>query len=189
LKEVRRGDAILYVLRSVFLSLSSVATLECEVCSDIGTNCTGNMKTCDDQQNTCFIILILSTLEDTVMQTVAKGCESKEVCKTPKSHLNMGQGKILQASLICCTKDACKTARPQLPPLKTEVNRKHCPACYSGSGTCDEEMLNCTGPEKYCFHMFSRTYAGKSHFPCEGACEFHLAAGWHLTHPSPAAGN
>ncbi|KAM6428681.1 phospholipase A2 inhibitor CgMIP-I-like [Liasis olivaceus] len=97
----------------LFEFLRTVATLECEVCSDIGTNCTGNVKTCDDQQNTCFVILIHSTLEDTVLQTVAKGCESKEVCKTTKSHLNMGQGKILQASLICCTKDACKTARPQ----------------------------------------------------------------------------
>ncbi|XP_063167875.1 phospholipase A2 inhibitor gamma subunit B-like [Candoia aspera] len=143
-----------------FEFLRTVATLECEVCSDNGTNCIGNLQTCDDSQhNTCVIIWIRSTLGDTVMQTVAKGCDSKEVCKTPKSHLNMGHGKILQASLVCCTEDACHTAKPQLPPREAKLNGKQCLACYSVAGVCSEEMVNCTGSEKYCFEIFSRTYA------------------------------
>ncbi|KAG8143423.1 hypothetical protein E2320_000653, partial [Naja naja] len=92
--------------------LKTVATLECEVCSDIGTNCTGNMKTCEPEQESCVVVLIHNTLTGKVLQTVAKGCESSVVCDAPKTHLNMGNGKILQGSLVCCTGDACKTTIP-----------------------------------------------------------------------------
>uniref|UniRef100_A0A2D4HKC2 UPAR/Ly6 domain-containing protein n=1 Tax=Micrurus lemniscatus lemniscatus TaxID=129467 RepID=A0A2D4HKC2_MICLE len=141
-----------------FDCLKTVATLECEVCSDIGTNCTGNMKTCEPEQESCVVVLIHNTLTGKVLQTVAKGCESSVVCDAPKTHLNMGNGKILQGSLVCCTGDACKTTIPSLPSVETNANGKRCPACFSETGTCKEEFTNCTGDENYCFHLFMRSY-------------------------------
>ncbi|XP_060550015.1 phospholipase A2 inhibitor and Ly6/PLAUR domain-containing protein-like [Pantherophis guttatus] len=141
-----------------FEFLKTVTTLKCEVCSDIGTNCTGNLKTCEAEQETCVVILIHSTLGSRTMQTVAKGCESIVVCNSPKTHLNMGNGKILQGSLVCCADKACRTAIPSLPSVQTDANGRQCPACFSDTGTCEKELTNCTGNEHYCFHLFMRSY-------------------------------
>ncbi|XP_039174682.1 phospholipase A2 inhibitor and Ly6/PLAUR domain-containing protein-like, partial [Crotalus tigris] len=134
-------------------------TLECVVCSDIGTNCTGNLETCHHEQDTCVVILIHNTLGGKAMQTVTKGCESSVVCHDSKTHLNMGNGKILQGSLVCCDANACKTAIPTLPPAETKTNGVRCPACFSETGSCEKELTNCTGEEYYCFHLFTRSYA------------------------------
>ncbi|ETE58603.1 hypothetical protein L345_15676, partial [Ophiophagus hannah] len=125
--------------------LKTVATLECEVCSDIGTNCTGNMKTCEPEQESCVVVLIHNTLTGKVLQTMAKGCESSVVCDAPKTHLNMGNGKILQGSLVCCTGDACKTTIPSFSILTSnEGSCLQCETCHSNKTSCTGPMENCT---------------------------------------------
>ncbi|XP_058051931.1 uncharacterized protein LOC131204559 [Ahaetulla prasina] len=141
-----------------FQFLKTVTTLQCEVCFDMGSNCTGSLKTCEPEQETCVIILIYNSLGGVGFQTVAKGCESIVVCDAPKTHLNMGNEKFLQADLVCCTDDACKTATPSLPSVETNANGRQCPACFSDTGTCEKELANCTGDEHYCFHLFMRSY-------------------------------
>ncbi|XP_070619877.1 uncharacterized protein [Erythrolamprus reginae] len=45
-----------------------------------------------------------------------------------------------------------------VPSVDTKPNGRQCPACFSETGACKEELTNCTGDEFYCFHLFMRSY-------------------------------
>ncbi|XP_061452701.1 phospholipase A2 inhibitor NAI-like isoform X3 [Rhineura floridana] len=142
-----------------FLLLTKGTSLECDVCADIGTSCTGNKKVCREGQDTCVIVFLESTLNGKVLQTVMKGCGSSDTCNSPPKHLNMGRGKSIRTSLTCCIGEACANSTPPVPRVESKTNGKQCPSCYSSSGTCITEMVNCTGSERYCFDVFSRSNA------------------------------
>ncbi|XP_032083584.1 phospholipase A2 inhibitor and Ly6/PLAUR domain-containing protein-like [Thamnophis elegans] len=172
-----------------FEFLKTVATLQCEVCSGLGTNCTGRLKTCEPEQETCAVILIRNSLGERVVDTVAKGCESNVICDFPTTHLNMGIGKILQGNVCkvvykskCCCYCYLGIFSPfpllfSVPSVATNANGRRCPACYSERGTCEKKLTNCTGNEQYCFHLFMRSYGGEFSFPCRGGWEIPLMTG------------
>nr|XP_020634344.1 uncharacterized protein LOC110070957 [Pogona vitticeps] len=133
-------------------------SLECEFCSASGNHCSGRMITCSPGHDTCLIVLFESTLGDMMVQRLTKSCAISTACTSSTEYMNMGRGKLLRTAVLCCTGRACKTAAPQLLPLEKKTNGKQCPACYSRTGACNPDLLNCTGSEKYCFDLFARTY-------------------------------
>ncbi|XP_061452700.1 phospholipase A2 inhibitor gamma subunit B-like isoform X2 [Rhineura floridana] len=106
-----------------------------------------------------FVFFLLLTKDGKVLQTVMKGCGSSDTCNSPPKHLNMGRGKSIRTSLTCCIGEACANSTPPVPRVESKTNGKQCPSCYSSSGTCITEMVNCTGSERYCFDVFSRSNA------------------------------
>ncbi|KAH0631424.1 hypothetical protein JD844_005747 [Phrynosoma platyrhinos] len=144
-----------------FVLVRTGAPLECEVCSGLGKSCTGKMHTCLPNHDTCVIVLTESTLDGKMVQTVVKGCESSTICNYPISHLNMGRGRFLRISVVCCTEKTCGKDSPQLLPIETKLNGKQCPACYSWIVPCNPFILDCTGTEEYCFDVSSRIYAAE----------------------------
>ncbi|XP_077788700.1 phospholipase A2 inhibitor NAI-like isoform X2 [Podarcis muralis] len=168
-----------------FVLLTKGNSLECETCADVGTNCMGRMKTCVEGQDTCIVVFLESIIDGKVLQTVVKGCAPSYKCSYPPKHMTIGKGKSIRTSLRCCTGKNCRLIVPPRSPLllsspilRTEnllhyptpsvlsaqrinpkANGKQCPSCYSWSGTCNADMVNCTGPERFCFDVLSRSKA------------------------------
>ncbi|XP_053124348.1 phospholipase A2 inhibitor NAI-like [Hemicordylus capensis] len=138
-----------------FVLVTAGSSLECEVCSGLGTSCVGKMQACEAGKDTCIIVLAENTLAGYSLQTINKGCGSSSVCHHGPNYSNFGQGKVLRSSTTCCVGDACRTAHPQLPPAVTRPNGKQCPACYAVSpSTCnDNETVDCAGPEDNCLDL------------------------------------
>ncbi|XP_060640953.2 phospholipase A2 inhibitor gamma subunit B-like [Anolis sagrei] len=145
---------LLGVLVCLFLATSGNA-LYCEVCTGLGTSCTGGLQICSAGNDTCIIAVTENTLVGDTIQTIAKGCGSSSVCKVGVTYMNFGQGKKIRSNTICCVGEACRTAVPQIPPLITQTNGKHCPSCYAVSpSSCNEdEIVECVGPEDNCLDL------------------------------------
>ncbi|KAJ6663546.1 hypothetical protein lerEdw1_009625 [Lerista edwardsae] len=153
------------VLLEVFLFsvlLRTGTCLECEVCSAIGSTCTGSMETCDVGQDTCAAIFSENSLAGMPIQTVVKSCEASSACSSSLPYMNFGHGKYVRTSMSCCVGDACKTASPNFPPAATEPNGKQCPGCYSLSPFgCEAETVECAGAEDFCLDMVQEMKYGK----------------------------
>ncbi|XP_042295284.1 phospholipase A2 inhibitor and Ly6/PLAUR domain-containing protein-like [Sceloporus undulatus] len=136
------------------LLAASGNALVCEVCSSIGTSCTGSLQICEADEDTCVIVVSENSLAGDIIHTIAKSCTNSSLCKQEPKYMNLGQGKIIRSSMICCVGDACRTAVPQIPPI-IQTNGKQCPACYalSDSGCNDRERVNCVGPENSCLDL------------------------------------
>ncbi|XP_042295283.1 phospholipase A2 inhibitor and Ly6/PLAUR domain-containing protein-like [Sceloporus undulatus] len=147
-----------------FVLITAGVALECEVCTSVGTSCTGTMQTCEAGKDTCIIIVTESTMNGMQIPTVVKTCESSSHCKYGPQYMHFGQGQEFRTAFSCCVGDACRTATPQLPPVVTKHNRKQCPACYSlFSGICNqEEMVDCVGEENDCLHVAATVTYGTS---------------------------
>ncbi|XP_053254102.1 phospholipase A2 inhibitor NAI-like isoform X3 [Podarcis raffonei] len=144
-----------------FVLLTKGNSLECETCTDVGTSCMGRMKTCVEGQDTCIVVFLESIIDGKVLQTVVKGCASSEKCSYPPKHMTIGKGKSIRTSLSCCTGSDCASiVPPRSQQINPKANGKQCPSCYSWSGTCNADMVNCSGPERFCFDVLSRSKTG-----------------------------
>ncbi|XP_061453729.1 urokinase plasminogen activator surface receptor-like [Rhineura floridana] len=149
-----------FLFFAVFLSRGT--SLECEICTGIGSSCTGMMKSCDAGQDTCAVTFTEVSLAGTTTQSVVKNCEFSSVCNLPPTYMNVGQGQYVKSHIACCMGDDCKTAFPQFPPAMDKPNGKRCPACYSFFfGGCEAEMVDCVGIEDYCLDMVEKVTYGK----------------------------
>nr|XP_056702744.1 phospholipase A2 inhibitor gamma subunit B-like [Euleptes europaea] len=137
------------------------SSLECEVCSELGTSCSGSIMPCEASQDTCLIAMTEQSLVGVPMQTINKGCGSLDACRYGPKYMNFGSGKTLRSSVTCCVGDSCQTSTAQVPPAITEPNGKQCPACYALSSTsCPAETVDCRGPEDHCLDLAVRVIYG-----------------------------
>ncbi|XP_034976724.1 phospholipase A2 inhibitor NAI-like [Zootoca vivipara] len=140
-------------------------SLECEVCSGLGSSCAGRMENCDAGQDTCVIAFTETSLGEATTQSVSKSCASSSVCNSPPTYMNFGQGKYIRSHITCCAGDACRTVSPQLSPALNKPNGKQCPGCYSFlPGGCETETVDCIGTEDYCLEMEEKVTYGKFTF-------------------------
>nr|XP_028596120.1 uncharacterized protein LOC114602278 [Podarcis muralis] len=130
-----------------FALLKTAASLECEICTAKGTNCTGSVRTCPGNKETCLITLTESTVDGKVVQTVERSCASTFWCNAPPPYFDMGGGRTYRSSWVCCTGKTCRQVTPQLPPLKPRANTTPNPSNSSCSDTYSTEMANCTKVE------------------------------------------
>ncbi|XP_054855017.1 phospholipase A2 inhibitor NAI-like [Eublepharis macularius] len=137
------------------------SSLKCEVCTGIGTNCSGNTMPCEADEDVCVTTIAQNSVAGFLMQMVVKNCGSLDTCRYGPKYMNFGQGKIIQSSVSCCEGDACQTEIPLMPPANTEPNGNQCPACYALSSTsCPDETVDCLGSEDHCLDMETRVTYG-----------------------------
>ncbi|XP_033014642.1 phospholipase A2 inhibitor subunit gamma B-like [Lacerta agilis] len=145
------------VLKCFFFALlKTAASLECEICTAKGTNCTGSVRSCPGNKETCLITLTESTVDGKVVQTVERSCASTFWCNAPPPYFDMGGGRTYRSSWVCCTGKTCRQVTPKLPPLKPRANPTLSPSTSSCSGTYSTEMANCTKVETNSFGRASK---------------------------------
>ncbi|XP_064903026.1 phospholipase A2 inhibitor gamma subunit B isoform X5 [Columba livia] len=139
---------------SFFLAfLDPVTSLQCEVCHSIGKSCSGPMKTCTGDEDTCGIILHEVMIGGMTIPSSIKTCLSSNICHLGPITMNYGKVKA-RSHLGCCTGDDCQTISVSLPPDDNMPNGYQCPACYSvDSFQCGNEIVNCTGSETQCVDL------------------------------------
>nr|XP_034973508.1 phospholipase A2 inhibitor subunit gamma B-like [Zootoca vivipara] len=143
-----------------FVLLTKGNSLECETCTDVGNICNGRRKTCAEGQDTCIVVFTDTIIDGKLLQTIVKSCAFSDKCHYPPKHMTIGKGKSIRSTLHCCTGNACALiAPPHSQPINLKANGKQCPSCYSWSGACHADMVNCTGKEKFCFDVLSRSKA------------------------------
>ncbi|XP_053112167.1 phospholipase A2 inhibitor gamma subunit B-like [Hemicordylus capensis] len=147
-------------LLCVFLAIGTC--LQCEFCSSVGTTCTGTMKTCGTDEDTCIVSLMEISDSRTTMSFIGKDCGSSSECKIGIREINLGNGVQVRMNRICCSGDACKTASPpSLPPPDINSNGLQCPGCFGMFSTeCYGRPVSCTGSETQCFDMAGNVTSG-----------------------------
>ncbi|KAL8219564.1 UNVERIFIED_CONTAM: hypothetical protein K2H54_027184 [Gekko kuhli] len=150
------------LLKLFFFSalLTSGTSLECETCIGVGKGCSGDQMTCPAGHDSCAVGLTESSMGSVRVEVIVKGCTSSNSCKKGPIYANFGRAKA-RGSMVCCTGTACQRASPRLPPINTTANGKQCPACYSLSGSCVQEVAYCTGSENYCMDAHLHGDAGQ----------------------------
>ncbi|XP_067317428.1 phospholipase A2 inhibitor and Ly6/PLAUR domain-containing protein-like isoform X1 [Anolis sagrei] len=140
--------------------LSTGASLECETCTSSSSICTGRMKTCSYDEDTCFTLLSETSGVGVKTYVIAKGCSNSQFCKREPNVLNFGQRRFQRDAVSCCVGNECAGVYPRLKPINTTTNGKKCPACLSVTGRCPSEVVQCTGFDDYCFHMVTPAIKG-----------------------------
>ncbi|XP_061453732.1 uncharacterized protein LOC133370869 [Rhineura floridana] len=147
-------------LLSIFIVTG--ASLECEVCEKFEHTCNGTFQTCSSGYDRCGIVLSENTLGIKV-KAIIKSCLPHSACSNDYTVINMGQAGRVVSQAFCCTGDECRTMTPTLKPRSNIPNGKFCPACYAvHHAKCEqEETIECTGDEDYCFDGSGTTQAGE----------------------------
>ncbi|XP_044290885.1 phospholipase A2 inhibitor and Ly6/PLAUR domain-containing protein-like [Varanus komodoensis] len=137
------------------LLITTGSSLDCEVCSALGSTCAGSWQICEDGQDTCVINRAENSLAGYPVLTVYKGCASSDICDQGPQYVHLGEGREIRSITACCVGDACRTTDPLLPPAFVEPNGKRCPACYAVSpNTCNpKKIVKCVGPEEHCLDL------------------------------------
>ncbi|XP_077192581.1 phospholipase A2 inhibitor gamma subunit B-like [Paroedura picta] len=138
----------------LYFGLATIgSSLECEVCSEFSTSCTGSIMPCEAGKDTCIITMTHHSLVGIPMQMISKSCGSLDTCRYGLKYMNLGDGKTVRSNATCCVGEACQTRTIPVPPAITELNGKQCPACYTSNTICPDETVDCRGPEDYCIDM------------------------------------
>ncbi|NWH58179.1 PLIGB inhibitor, partial [Geococcyx californianus] len=128
-------------------------SLQCEVCHSIGKSCSGPMKTCNDGEDTCGVILHEVLIGGMTIPSFFKSCLSSSACQLDPITMNYGKVKA-RSLLACCKGDECRKISISMPPENNVPNGYQCPACYSvDSFQCGNEVVNCTGFETQCIDL------------------------------------
>ncbi|XP_044279080.1 phospholipase A2 inhibitor and Ly6/PLAUR domain-containing protein-like [Varanus komodoensis] len=137
--------------------------LQCEVCTGLSHNCTGEIETCAPEHDFCGITMFESEREDFKVHGIVKNCIPFSVCAAGSAVINLGKRGRSRTTVFCCKDDACNTVSPtKLPLLDTRLNGMRCPACYATSSEpCSEDTVDCTGLESQCIDLAAYVDLGK----------------------------
>ncbi|XP_061496197.1 phospholipase A2 inhibitor and Ly6/PLAUR domain-containing protein-like [Rhineura floridana] len=138
--------------------------LQCEVCTGVGHNCSGDLVTCPQDHDFCGITLFQSEREDVKVNGIVKNCVPSNVCEAGSADINLGKKGRSRTKVSCCKSDACNTASPaNLPLLDTKLNGLQCPACYAlFNDSCSDETVDCVGSESQCIDLAGYIHLGES---------------------------
>ncbi|KFO85124.1 Phospholipase A2 inhibitor subunit gamma B, partial [Buceros rhinoceros silvestris] len=149
-------------------------SLQCEVCHSVGRSCSGPMRTCNDGEDTCGIVLQEVAMGGMIIPSSLKSCMQSSLCSLGPTTMNFGNVKA-RSHVVCCTGNKCKTTVVSLPPEENVPNGYQCPACYSvDSFQCSDKIINCSGSETQCVDVAGLMNSGN--YLLFGAV-FHLFGG------------
>nr|XP_020634001.1 phospholipase A2 inhibitor subunit gamma B-like [Pogona vitticeps]XP_020634003.1 phospholipase A2 inhibitor subunit gamma B-like [Pogona vitticeps] len=154
----------------LFVLLATGASLECEHCQGSSNVCSGPKEACPADKDICYTGYSEDTLEGTLAQNIVKGCESTDLCSLGPVHLHVSNDKYYNARYACCPWNNCNDVFPKLLPIKEEKKVVQCPACYSWTGECGSDVVNCTGKEIYCFSLTSKIITNGTSFVTMKGC-------------------
>ncbi|XP_033018642.1 phospholipase A2 inhibitor and Ly6/PLAUR domain-containing protein-like [Lacerta agilis] len=157
------------IFLGIFFLSALIATgtaLQCEYCTGLGQNCTGEVVTCPQDHNLCGITLFESELfeEDVKVNGIIKNCVSSNYCEAGSADINLGKKRRSRTSISCCETDACNTAfSAKLKHVETKLNGLRCPACYASfSDSCSDETVDCVGSESHCIDLAGFIHTGEA---------------------------
>ncbi|XP_074927315.1 phospholipase A2 inhibitor and Ly6/PLAUR domain-containing protein-like [Chelonoidis abingdonii] len=143
--------------------LATGSCLQCEVCAGAGNNCMGSMQTCAAGHDSCAFVLTDVTSTGVKTQSFLKGCMASSECKVGPISINFGYGMTTRTSVACCVGDACRTTTVTVPPADPKPNGRRCRGCYVlNADHCNEQTIECTGPETQCIDAAGTVTAGGS---------------------------
>lgn len=146
---------------------------KCETCNASGYYCSGPLVQCSNfptYADVCSLLVSETTVGETILTTV-KSCSHQRFCYTDPFSVNMGQGRIARGKVGCCIGEGtCEAPTRELPQVSSKPNGKHCPACYSLTGSCPKEVVYCTGSEDHCLNLAFTSRIGNtsSNFTMKG---------------------
>ncbi|KAH0616542.1 hypothetical protein JD844_027728 [Phrynosoma platyrhinos] len=145
-----------------FCFSSTGTALQCEVCTGLGHNCTGEMETCPPNHDFCAITMFETEREEIKVHGVVKNCVPSSVCEAGSADINLGKKGRSRTGVFCCKGDACNTvSAAKLPVLDLRLNGLRCPACYaSSSESCSDDTVDCLGSESHCIDLAGYVYTG-----------------------------
>ncbi|XP_069041000.1 urokinase plasminogen activator surface receptor-like isoform X2 [Lepisosteus oculatus] len=136
--------AILLALWELFHSVSALTCLRCD-----GTGaepCTPDEQECAPRQK-CASVTELRALENVSRTILTKTCIDQEQCGH-NSLTTVGFSRAVNAQ--CCSTDKCNTDTAPVSE-RGMPNGLVCAACYSTSGQCGKNTVECLGSENRCF--------------------------------------
>ncbi|XP_008111983.1 phospholipase A2 inhibitor gamma subunit B isoform X2 [Anolis carolinensis] len=145
-----------------FMLLRNGACLQCETCMKIfrnhtgnatSINCSGPMKTCAANKNTCSVVYSRHNLDGVTEHSIERSCDYSSICTRHKLHFSVGMGRGYRSSIICCNGKNCPKDIPPLSPEKKTPNGKECPACFAWSDKCKPKTMKCTGSDTHCLEI------------------------------------
>ncbi|XP_016849357.1 phospholipase A2 inhibitor and Ly6/PLAUR domain-containing protein [Anolis carolinensis] len=144
--------------------LARGTALQCEVCTGLGQNCTGELETCPPNHDFCATTMFATEREEIKVHGLVKNCVPFAVCQTGSADINLGKKGRSRTSVFCCQGDACNTASSaELPLVDTKLNGLRCPACYASfSESCGDDTVDCVGSESHCLDLAGYVYTGET---------------------------
>ncbi|XP_043755297.1 phospholipase A2 inhibitor and Ly6/PLAUR domain-containing protein-like [Cervus elaphus] len=126
--------------------------LSCEVCIRNGAKCTGVMKTCAQDEDSCISVMTETNNKGSVDVTSYKGCAKSSECDPEFLSITVAPENYMGSDTRCCQTDGCNhKPLPAIVRNHTE-NGLRCPSCitaFSETCTSTQEAV-CVGEETHC---------------------------------------
>ncbi|KAM9725326.1 phospholipase A2 inhibitor and Ly6/PLAUR domain-containing protein-like [Dama dama] len=136
--------------------------LSCEVCIRNGAICTGVMKTCAQDEDSCISIMTETNNKGSVDVTSYKGCSKSSECDPAFLSITVALENYMGSDTRCCQNDGCN--HKPLPAFRRNLteNGLRCPSCFSVSTeTCTPtQEVPCIGEETRCVALTGLTQPG-----------------------------
>nr|XP_034973486.1 phospholipase A2 inhibitor subunit gamma A-like [Zootoca vivipara] len=138
--------------------LPPVASLTCESCRNIGTDCRRpTTEECDESSDqSCMSVVGVGKLFFFMYPLVLKSCINTELCDANDSSASIDKLSYIHSKMSCCKTDMCNSRPPEMPEHeKREPNGLKCPRCFVAySDECEAlETVSCTNEEDQCFYI------------------------------------
>ncbi|XP_058051816.1 phospholipase A2 inhibitor gamma subunit B-like [Ahaetulla prasina] len=135
--------------------LATGMCLECEFCNELGQNCSGWTKTCDEKEDTCITFQTEVIRAPLSITFTSKACGTSDTCHLDYVETSLHNYLTVRSKRACCTGVECQTQSP--PVLEPQANRPNglqCPGCIGLSSTeCTEHLVSCRGSENQCLSL------------------------------------
>ncbi|KAL8219560.1 UNVERIFIED_CONTAM: hypothetical protein K2H54_027041 [Gekko kuhli] len=142
-----------FFLLAVLLAIAGRgASIECQTCFASNNDCTGSIRVCSPEFDTCSSIVVEAKTPTRTQKTIRKRCTTHAQCTPGAIFMDLETGYQETGDSICCTTDGCNTDSLTLPTRNKTLNGLRCPFCFAENyETCKEEVINCRGSETQCF--------------------------------------
>ncbi|XP_070620283.1 phospholipase A2 inhibitor gamma subunit B-like [Erythrolamprus reginae] len=132
--------------------------IECEICSNVGQECSGYSQTCDEKEDTCVVYHAELKIEPVSVTFITKACGTSDTCHLDYLESTLYRKVSLRSKRACCIGEECKTL--PTPVLQSEVIRPNglqCPGCLGlTSAECNEHLVSCRGTETQCLTLVGK---------------------------------
>ncbi|XP_067576134.1 phospholipase A2 inhibitor and Ly6/PLAUR domain-containing protein [Pseudorca crassidens] len=136
--------------------------LSCEVCTGSGPTCSGNVQTCDPDQDSCVVIVAHTNRKSHQSVNTYKGCMKSSACSSGFVSITMDPENYMVSNTRCCQSDVCNHDPLPAPENNRTENGLQCPTCITHfKETCSStKKVLCVGQESHCITCAGKVQTG-----------------------------
>ncbi|XP_057566681.1 phospholipase A2 inhibitor and Ly6/PLAUR domain-containing protein-like [Hippopotamus amphibius kiboko] len=136
--------------------------LSCEVCTGSGLTCSGNVQTCDPDQDSCVVTVADTSRKGHRSVNTYKGCMKSSACSSEFLSITMDPENYAVSNTRCCQGDACNRDPVPAPQNNRTENGLQCPTCIAHfKETCSStQQVPCVGKESRCAAFTGKVQTG-----------------------------